>query len=272
MSKKNTYKTFYSKDQIDDIITQIINEEKEKEKFNNDPFSEIRRNINSAYISTSNLLQKYKRVSLGIDDCNSLEEITELFAEENIGECSSLMDNAEYLIVSSDKEIVSNFSSFDQLKHNFYSIKSIKNECEEKILHFKLELLSGQINSMNKNAEETINGVKKINKQYENIGSTILTIILSITVVTTSITAITKLEVQYIPLFIVGITWFAMTIIVFISDLFRYKDSNSKQAKGLYIIISILLFGILLLNVFYNSDLYNPEKCTNVITTNEESD
>lgn len=274
MSSKKIYKVSYSKDTIDDIITQLIKEEKEKgkEKPDNDPFSEIKRNINSAYVSTSNLLQKYKRVNLGIDDCNSLKEIEELFAEENVEECTSLMDKVEYLIVSSDQEIVSNFFPFDQLKHNYYSIKSIKNECEEKILHFKLELLNGQINNLNKKAEETIDGVKKINKQYENIGSTILTIILSVTVVTTSLTAMTKLDVQYIPLFIVGITWFAMTIIVFISDLFKSKDYNSKQAKGLYVIISILLFGILLLNIFYNSSLHNPEKCTNVVRNDEESE
>ena len=70
---------------------------------------------------------------------------------------------------------------------------------------------------------------EKLNKKFEGIGSTVISIILSITVTTTAITSISRINAIYIPIFIISLAWLSMTILIFINDLFSPNNSNIKQ-------------------------------------------
>ena len=110
---------------------------------------------------------------------------------------------------------------------------------------------------------------KCIEEKFEGIGSTILSTVVSLTVVVTAITAIEKISVIYIPLYLVSMVWLCMTLIIFINNLFNKKDFNNRQATFLYFVISTLVIILLFGTVFYimNNDakIMNNEKSIETI-------
>lgn len=237
-------------DDISDVIDQIL-----AENTKNVEIHAIKNEISNSFSNSSSIISELRKLLFIIDCSDNYEEAYQCYAKINL-KYEEEISHIEYLIISSDSELLKGFSSFEMMKHNFYVISNLLLDCKAQMLVKKTDEAFENINKISKSSEDLKNKSLKIEKQYENIGSTILTIVLSVTVVTTSIAAISRINAIYIPVFIVGLVWLSMTLMVFITDLFKYKESNSKQAVGLYFLITLLL-GILLADIYFNYDRYN---------------
>ncbi len=135
-----------------------------------------------------------------------------------------------------------------------------------------------------KNKEETLNQIKKIrkdygeslatlNKQVDNIWGNVLSVILSFSVVLAMISAIDKIDKEWILVFCFFIIWIGMTLIVFFSNLFENKGMGATTSKVMYTIVLVLLVSsfVVTANLLPESDsnkIDKKDKDGNVETSN----
>ena len=192
-----------------------------------------------------------------IDSCK--QKIKKYTIDDFENEYNDDIEQIEAIISSSEESGIHDKSSYRKLQHCYYKLKN--------------EILICKTNSFSRTMKDVENKLasldyksRGIEEKFEGIGSTILSTVVSLTVVVTAITAIEKISAIYIPLYLFSMVWLCMTLIVFINNLFNKNDFNSKQARILYIIISILVFIILICTLFYikvnNKNIldYKPSK------------
>ena len=190
---------------------------------------------------------------------SSTQKIKKYTIEDFENEYSDDIEQIEAIISSSEESGIHSQSNYRKLQHNYYELKN--------------EILICKTNNFSKTIKDVENKLavldyksRGIEEKFEGIGSTILSTVVSLTVVVTAITAIEKISAIYIPLYLFSMVWLCMTLIVFINNLFNKNDFNSRQARILYIIISILVFIILICTLFYikvnNKNIldYKPSK------------
>ena len=148
-------------------------------------------------------------------------------------EIENNMTFIEYIITSTDIEVVNNSSNYNLLRHDFYSIKN-------QILDIKNDITSEKIDRYYIDFEKADNKLSELEGKFEGLGATVITIILSITIISSSIVAIERIQSTLIPLFIVGMVWLGMTFLTFTNFLFRKKDTEIWIALIFYIVFSLI--------------------------------
>lgn len=232
-------------EQITDIVEDLVKKDTKEEN--------LEKNINYYWIISEELLKSISMLKNKIE--KSKEEdygqsyITG-FEEKN----QSNLDDIEYLISSSEDSQITKFSHYSTMQHNYYKIRTAILDCKSIIFSRKMSVIDNKLKVIEEKS-------KTIEEKFEGIGSTILSTVVSLTVVITAITAINSIPPVYIPLYLISMVWLAMTLIVFINNLFNKKDFNSKQATFLYGIISLLVVIILFGTIFYiqrnDIDIFN---------------
>ena len=163
----------------------------------------------------------------------------------------------------------------DKLSYFYQQLKNSVLECE--LMEQKLQ--NQQIEKLLVDTKENIDNDKvKINDildKLEGIGPTIIGMIVSLSVVTTLITTIQNIDVNYLPIFVLSTMWLGMTMIVFIGRWFQHSDGKAKENKWLYVIMSFFTIAVIVYTIFFqitNKDINeNNDNCsdnTNISVNN----
>ena len=236
MNKKKSISEINLDDsKIKNKIRELLVEKQPKEP------QEISKDIDSCFRKTNDLITKIVALKRKINSVNKInnDSIQSMKASVAMYEHNNILAHVEYILSNAEVDVVRNIDNYAKLQHNYYYIKNLLLEIKNIISNKNIENIEKKLRQINKES-------KTLNSKFEGIGSTVMNIILTITVVTTGITGISRINSIYIPIFIVGLVWLAMTSMVFINNLFSANDYNSKQAKGLYAIITILFFIIMI--------------------------
>lgn len=142
------------------------------------------------------------------------------------------LENIEY-IINLDTELVKDVKIINALRHYYY-------ELNNNILSIKNEIMVNKLNDY----EEKIERIDSLESKFENLGATVISIILSISLISAAITAIEKLDISQVIVFLVCLVWFGMTFLLFIHDLFSAKKKQGKTAIIMYFIITITMIAV----------------------------
>lgn len=220
-------------EQITEIVEDIV--KKEENELNLD------KKVYNYWIISEEILKNISIVK------NKIEYVKNSYGEEFITDFEkdfeSKLNDIEYLISSSEDSEINKYQHYSSMQHNYYKIKTAILDCKSLVTSRRMKDIDNKLNTIELKS-------KSIDEKFEGIGSTILSTIVSLTVVITAISAIEKIPECYIPLYLISIVWLAMTLIVFISNLFNKNDFNNKQAVFMYGVISILEFIIVITTKF----------------------
>lgn len=190
--------------------------------------------IERLYDSISNLVEFYlKEIKTFNNDLNNILKIKNIEDKEKRllekeRDLSKKIDMHEYL-ANPDTEIIGRIRMVESFRHNYYNLKN-------NILSIKSEIMINKLDTY----EEKISGLSFLETKFENLGATVISIILSISIITAAITAIEKLDVKNVLVFILSIAWFGMTYLLFIHYLFNKNTKKNKSAVVLYAVITIV--------------------------------
>lgn len=146
------------------------------------------------------------------------------------------LENIEY-IINPDTELVKDVKIINALRHYYY-------ELNNNILSIKNEIMVNKLNDY----EGKVERINLLESKFENLGATVISIILSISIITTAITAIEKLEIKNILVFVLSFAWFGMIYFLFVHYLFNKSREKNKGAVVLYAVITI----VWILALFYS--------------------
>ena len=104
-----------------------------------------------------------------------------------------------------------------------------------------------EIDKAHKQSESILN-------KLESVGSTVISMILSLGIVTALIYAIDRIDIRYVPLFVVCTLWLGLTMLIFNSRWFQYKDKTVENNIWLYVIISVFTLFIIMYTIFLLPD------------------
>lgn len=191
------------------------------------------------YDSIANFVELYlkeiKKINNKLNDISKIEDIDEkemkLLEEEN--KISKKIEIYEYL-ANPDTEIIKKVEMIESFRYNFYNLKN-------KILSVKSEIMINKLD----NCEKKIGRIDFLESKFESLGSTVISIILSISIITATVTAIEKLELKHVLVFVVSIVWFGMTYLLFIHHLFSKNKEKNINSIILYFAITIIWILIL---------------------------
>lgn len=203
--------------------------------YNTEKNSNEKKEINNLYNSIGNIVQQYlleiKKFNNELNDISKLEDINkkeeELLRIEKI--LSDKFDIYEYLS-NPDSEVIKKVGMIESFRHNYYILKN-------NILSIKSEIMIDKLDRCDKK----INRISSLESKFENLGGTMISIILSISIIVTAITAIEKLDIENVLLFVVCLVWFGMTFLLFVHYLFSDKEKQNKGAIILYTVITLLM-------------------------------
>lgn len=190
--------------------------------------------IENLYNSIANLIELYlkeiKTINNKLNDISKIENIDEkeikLLEEEN--KISKKIGIYEYL-ANPDTEMIKKVEMIESFRYNFYNLKN-------KILSIKNEIMINKLD----NCEKKIGRIDFLESKFESLGSTVISIILSISIITATVTAIEELELKHVLVFVVSIVWFGMTYLLFVHYLFNKNREKNKGAVVLYAVITII--------------------------------
>lgn len=201
-----------------------------------------RKEINDLYNSMGNIVQQYlleiKMFNNELNDISKLKDVNakeeKLLDKEKI--LSDKFDIYEYLS-NPDSEVVKKVGMIESFRHNYYNLKN-------NILSIKSEIMLNKLDDYDKK----INRISSLETKFENLGATVISIILSISIISAAITAIEKLKLKNVLVFVVSIVWFGMTYLLFVHYLFNKNREKNKGAIVLYTVITI----VWILALFYS--------------------
>lgn len=193
-----------------------------------------RKEINDLYNSMGNIVQQYlleiKMFNNELNDISKLKDVNakeeKLLDKEKI--LSDKFDIYEYLS-NPDSEVVKKVGMIESFRHNYYNLKN-------NILSIKSEIMLNKLDDYDKK----INRISSLETKFENLGATVISIILSISIISAAITAIEKLKLKNVLVFVVSIVWFGMTYLLFVHYLFNKNREKNKGAIVLYTVITIV--------------------------------
>lgn len=195
--------------------------------------------IDNLYDSIANFIELYLKEIKSFNN-----ELSNILKIKNIEEkekrllekektISKKIDMYEYL-ANPDTEIIARIRMIESFRHNYYNLKN-------NILSIKSEIMINKLDTY----EEKISRISFLETKFENLGATVISIILSISIITAAITAIEKLDIKNVLVFILSIAWFGMTYLLFVHYLFNKNRENNKGAVVLYAVITIVWILIL---------------------------
>ena len=180
--------------------------------------------IDNLYNSIANLVELYlKEIKSFNNELSNILKIKNpeekekrlLEKEKTI---SKRIDMYEYL-ANPDTEIIARVRMVESFRHNYYNLKN-------NILSIKSEIMINKLDTY----EEKISRISFLETKFENLGATVISIILSISIITAAITAIEKLDIKNVLVFVLSVVWFGMTYLLFIHYLFNKNTKKNKCA------------------------------------------
>lgn len=190
--------------------------------------------IDNLYNSIANLVELYlKEIKSFNNELSNILKIKNpeekekrlLEKEKTI---SKRIDMYEYL-ANPDTEIIARVRMVESFRHNYYNLKN-------NILSIKSEIMINKLDTY----EEKISRISFLETKFENLGATVISIILSISIITAAITAIEKLDIKNVLVFVLSVVWFGMTYLLFIHYLFNKNTKKNKGAILLYAVVTLV--------------------------------
>lgn len=190
--------------------------------------------IDNLYNSIANLVELYlKEIKSFNNELSNIlkiknpeEKEKRLLEKEKI--ISKRIDMYEYL-ANPDTEIIARVRMVESFRHNYYNLKN-------NILSIKSEIMINKLDTY----EEKISRISFLETKFENLGATVISIILSISIITAAITAIEKLDIKNVLVFVLSVVWFGMTYLLFIHYLFNKNTKKNKGAILLYAVVTLV--------------------------------
>ncbi len=199
-----------------------------KQKDQSYEYSDIIKDRIQTYIDyTKNYLRQLSVIS-AIEDNDIKEKRFEKF-EKSVADDLELI---EYLS-NPDTDLYKDIKIIESLRHNYYKIQNACVKIKNDIVLKKLEIYENK----------TIDSERKLSKletRIEGMGGTVISIILSISVITSIIVAIEKIELKFVPFLVFSIVWFGMTYLLFVHCLFKKDDKTNRTALILYMLITFI--------------------------------
>lgn len=190
--------------------------------------------IDNLYNSIANLVELYlKEIKSFNNELSNILKIKNpeekekrlLEKEKTI---SKRIEMYEYL-ANPDTEIIARVRMVESFRHNYYNLKN-------NILSIKSEIMINKLDTY----EEKISRISFLETKFENLGATVISIILSISIITAAITAIEKLDIKNVLVFVLSVVWFGMTYLLFIHYLFNKNTKKNKGAILLYAVVTLV--------------------------------
>lgn len=190
--------------------------------------------IDNLYNSIANLVELYlKEIKSFNNELSNILKIKNpeekekrlLEKEKTI---SKRIDMYEYL-ANPGTEIIARVRMVESFRHNYYNLKN-------NILSIKSEIMINKLDTY----EEKISRISFLETKFENLGATVISIILSISIITAAITAIEKLDIKNVLVFVLSVVWFGMTYLLFIHYLFNKNTKKNKGAILLYAVVTLV--------------------------------
>lgn len=222
--------------------TYIINIDREKI---NKTVKENKKNINIIE-DCKKFCEKYGNIDFKRYNVYNLKNIcnegsglldTYFITKENSKEHESFIIQLEYIIMSANYALVS---------------KQMETT-RQKTIEFNENLNKTMRNAekIEKDAEERTKEIKHIKSDIKSIVTTILAIVLAFSIIPTAITAITKIEANYIIPFMASIILFGMIMVIFIYSIYQDK---LKISTWLIFIATVIICIILWNGAIYKID------------------
>ncbi len=177
------------------------------------------------------------------DEGNGLLD-TYFITEENKKENASFIIQLEYIIMSANYALIS---------------KQMENT-RQKTIEFndKINKTTHNAEKLEEDAKLRTEEIKHMKNDIKSIITTILAIVLAFSVIPTAITAVTKMNTNYILPFMSSIILFAMFMVIFIYSIYQDKI---KVSTWIIFVISIIVCLTLWVNAIYKfSDIEDVNK------------
>lgn len=159
--------------------------------------------------------------------------------------CDTL-DGAEEMEI--DEEILSKLrNNHNRINNLLLESKLLEQTIENEKIKKELDREKEEIDKAHKQSESILN-------KLESVGSTVISMILSLGIVTALIYAIDRIDIRYVPLFVVCTLWLGLTMLIFNSRWFQYKDKTVENNIWLYVIISVFTLFIIMYTIFLLPD------------------
>lgn len=203
--------------------------------------------------------------------CASVEQI--------LSYTQNCLENINDIEKDNYKEIISKVrSTKEQLEKTYREYMDVANNFQINYLCNKTNIIMNSLDEL-KDANKIVNDTDKkikeneinmkkmqddvnvISNNFQNLGFTIIGIIVSFTIVSTAITGIQKICITYLPLFLSFVVWTGMTLIAFASSTFK-KDKFNWLSKGVYIFFTIVTF-LIFIGTMHFAKPISQSKCDN---------
>ena len=182
---------------------------------------------------------------------------TYFITKENNKEHESFIIQLEYIIMSANYALVS--KQMDNTRQKTVEF----NEKLNKTMH-NAEMIE-------KDAKERTKEIKHIKSDIKSIVTTILAIVLAFSIIPTAITAITKIDVNYIVPFMASIVLFGMIMVIFIYSIYQDKLKISTWIIFILTIFICVVLWIAAIYKFYDIGSNFEKVNDNVKEVQEES-
>lgn len=203
-------------------------------------------------------LKKYSKFNLKkiCDEGSGLLD-TYFITKENKQESSEFIIQLEYIIMSANYILIS---------------KQMENT-RQKTIEFneKLNKTMRNAQKLEEDAELRTKEIKNMKNDIKSIITTILAIVLAFSIIPTAITAVTKMNTNYILPFMSSIILFAMFMVIFIYSIYQDKIKTSTWVIfGIAIIVCLILW----INAIYNfsniEDVNKVKELNNILEQSEK--
>lgn len=132
---------------------------------------------------------------------------------------------------------------------NYYTNQEFNLITEKnKELNNKLDLHQKQLKKIDLETKQRTNQVLS---RLENIGLNIINLVVSFSIVSSAVVAIDKVEVKYLPIFLVSLIWLSLSTIMFISVTFKKNINDLKIPMVIYTLLTILEVLTIIMTVFF---------------------
>ena len=223
----------------DDIFEKFINNEKYREAINDllkenedDVSKDINRKLNNAIDGISDIYILIEKNGLE----NTLEEANK--------QLINISDLLEFVDTTSDDKIPSDIetlyrhvsSKYRKLESDLYDYKFKSMEKNSIDIENKINMLNNITLEQRKISDELLS-------KFEGMNATLLNMILTISIVTASVEAISRIsDPIYIPMFISMTTWLLLTGILFNLYFIKSKSKYDNFCLVIYIILTCATF------------------------------
>ncbi|MCI8410891.1 MAG: hypothetical protein HFJ40_00240 [Clostridia bacterium] len=231
-----------------------------------------KRSNNSTYVGRLNFKEVKNDIDLEIDISENLyKKFCDDYLEKDLNKIKSnelkkiYEDGIELLNSYYITEVENTINNFIfQIQFITIKINSVIENRQNQELMKRNRELNNNLNQMikraeklEKNVEEEKEQMKHVKNDIKGIITTILAIVLAFSIIPTAITAIQKIDTNYILPFMASIILFGMFMVIFIYSI--YQDKLKKSTWAIFI-ISIIIGVLLWISSIYGNTKLNKNE------------